>query len=81
MQERIIEFERYCRLLDLKKLPDFNHYESAERLYKVISKGMSKGSEVGPRLGKLFSPGTEEKLIEIQSNLNRIEDNISIILT
>lgn len=73
VQERIVEVERHCRLLDIKKLPDYNYFENAERLYKQASKAMTnKGAESGVRLGKLLTPGIEEKLGEIESNLLRV---------
>jgi hypothetical protein len=74
VQERIVEVEKQCRLLDIKKLPDFNYFENAERLYKQVSKAMSnKGAESGVRVGKLMVTGVEEKLAEIDTNLSRVE--------
>lgn len=81
VQERIVEVEKQCRLLDIKKLPDYNFFENAERLYKQASKAMSnKGAEAGVRLGKLLTLGIEEKMGEIENNLSRVEDNIKGIL-
>lgn len=81
VQERIVEVEKNCRLLDIKKLPDYNFFENAERLYKQITKPMSnKGAETGVRIGKLLVAGIEEKLSEIELNLRKVEDNIKGIL-
>ena len=50
-----MEIEKNCRLLDIKKLPDYNFFENAERIYKQITKLMSnKGVETGVRIGKLL---------------------------
>lgn len=55
IQEKIVEIEKSCRLLDIKKLPDYNFFENAERIYKQITKLMSnKGAETGVRIGKLL---------------------------
>lgn len=76
-----MEVEKNCRLLDIKKLPDYNFFENAERLYKQITKPMSnKGAETGVRIGKLLVAGVEEKLGEIEVNLKKVEDNIKGIL-
>jgi len=59
--------------LDIKKLPDYNFFENAERIYKQISKPMqSKGAETGVRLGKLLMIGIEEKFTEINANMERV---------
>lgn len=81
VQDKIVEVEKNCRLLDIKKLPDYNFFENAERLYKQITKPMSnKGAETGVRVGKLLVAGIEEKLSEIELNLRKVEDNIKGIL-
>jgi hypothetical protein len=55
VQDKIVEIEKNCRLLDIKKLPDYNFFENAERIYKQITKLMSnKGAETGVRIGKLL---------------------------
>ena len=55
IQEKIVEIEKSCSLLDIKKLPDYNFFENAERIYKQITKLMSnKGAETGVRIGKLL---------------------------
>ena len=55
IQEKIVDIEKSCRLLDIKKLPDYNFFENAERIYKQITKLMSnKGAETGVRIGKLL---------------------------
>ena len=68
-----MEIEKSCRLLDIKKLPDYNFFENAERIYKQITKLMSnKGAETGVRIGKLLVFGVEEKLSEIEGSLTRV---------
>lgn len=81
LQDRLVEVEKQCRLLDIKKLPDYNFYENAERIYKQISKPMlSKGAEAGVRLAKLLLPALDDKFHELTNNLQRVEDNIRAIL-
>ena len=68
-----MEIEKSCRLLDIKKLPDYNFFENAERIYKQITKLMSnKGAETGVRIGKLLVFGVEEKLSEIEGSLTKV---------
>ena len=68
-------------MLDIKKLPEYTYYEVAERAYKQISKQtLIKGAESGVKLSKLLSSASEDKMVEIDSNLSRVESIVKAIV-
>ena len=81
IQDKLTDLDKLCKLLDIKKLPEFTHYEAAERAYKQISKQtLIKGAESGVKLSKLLSSASEDKMIEIDANLSRVESVVKSIV-
>jgi hypothetical protein len=60
VQDRLVRIDKICKLLDIKKLPDYNHFENAERFYKTLTKlFVNKNLESGIKLPKILASGAD----------------------